>query len=539
MSEFKQLAEEILQSIWKNSPHAATFAGIHEHDNKLDNVNRDFLVDVNKEHRDFLHRLRALDESTLSREEHIDWQLLKNFLESNIRDFEELRYWQKNAAEYANLCVDALHILFLREFAPIQERTAAILSRMKQIPRFLQDSKRNLEGAPYIFTKLAIEITEEGQNFLKTITAKLSTMVPELASDLEKASREAAAAIDAYGDFLKNELLPKSTGDYAIGSDHFNFKLRKDHMLPYTAEEILEYGYDIRRLTERNLNEIAQKIDTKRTWIEIVEEIKNQHPQASELLATYKKEMERARKFVQDNDLVNIPRNEELDVISTPEFYRPVLPYAAYMNPAPFEKQQKGYFFVTPVDEDVSNEKQEEILRGHPLYGIPVTALHEGYPGHHLQLVHANQQKSKLRRILNTTVFIEGWALYCEEMMYEAGFYSDPRSRLLQLKDQLWRACRVIIDVRLHTKKMKYDEAVDFLIDCAKLQKVHAQKEVTRYTFTPTQPMSYLIGKRQILELKTEYQNRAGAKFNLKEFHDRLLVFGSIPICLIRESLGL
>jgi len=123
--------------------------------------------------------------------------------------------------------------------------------------------------------------------------------------------------------------------------------------------------------------------------------------------------------------------------------------------------------------------------------------------------------------------------------MYEAGFYSDPRSRLLQLKDQLWRACRVIIDVRLHTKKMKYDEAVDFLIDCAKLQKVHAQKEVTRYTFTPTQPMSYLIGKRQILELKTEYQNRAGAKFNLKEFHDRLLVFGSIPICLIRESLGL
>jgi uncharacterized protein (DUF885 family) len=539
MSEFKQLAEEILQSIWKSSPHAATFAGIHEYDNELDNVNRDFLVDVNKERRDFLHRLQALDESTLTSEQHIDWQLLKNFLESNIRDFEELRYWQKNAAEYANLCVDALHILFLREFAPIQERAAAILSRMKQIPRFLQDSKNNLKDAPYIFTKLAIEITEEGQNFLKTITAKLSTMVPELTSDLKKASREAAAAINVYGDFLKKELLPKSTGEFAVGADHFNFKLKTDHMLPYTAEEILEYGYDIRRLTVQNLEEIAQQIDTQKTWIEIVEEIKNQHPQASELLATYKKEMERARKFIQKNDLVTIPRNEELEVISTPEFYRPVLPYAAYMNPAPFEKQQKGYFFVTPVDEDVSNEKQEEILRGHPLYGIPVTALHEGYPGHHLQLVHANQQKSKLRRILNTTVFIEGWALYCEEMMYEAGFYSDPRSRLLQLKDQLWRACRVIIDVGLHTKKMKYDEAVDFLVDCAKLQKVHAQKEVTRYTFTPTQPMSYLIGKRQILELKRDYQNRAGAKFNLKEFHDRLLGFGSIPICLARESLGL
>ena len=123
--------------------------------------------------------------------------------------------------------------------------------------------------------------------------------------------------------------------------------------------------------------------------------------------------------------------------------------------------------------------------------------------------------------------------------MYDAGFYSDPRSRLLQLKDQLWRACRVIIDVGLHTKKIKYDEAVNFLVDCAKLQKVHAQEEVTRYTFTPTQPMSYLIGKRQILELKRDYMIKAGHKFNLKEFHDQLLSFGSIPTCLIRQSLGL
>ena len=539
MSEFNQLVEEILQSFWRSSPYSATFVGIHDYDHELDNVDRDFLVAVNKERREFLTRLQALDERALSREEHIDWQLLKNFLQSNIRDFDELRYWQKNAAEYANLSVDALHILFLREFAPIKERAAAILSRMKQIPRFLQESKCNLEDAPDIFTKLAIEISKGGQIFLRVITEKLKTMVPELASDLEKAGKEAMAAIDAYGDFLKNELLPRSTGDYAIGPDHFNFKLKTDHMLPYTAEEILEYGYNIRRLTERNLEEIAQQIDTKKTWIEIVEEITNQHPQASDLLSTYKKEMQRAKQFIQENDLVTLPRAEELEVIATPEFYRPVLPYAAYMNPAPFEKQQKGYFFVTPVDENLSDEKQKETLRGHSIYGIPVTALHEGYPGHHLQLVHANQLENKLRRVLNTNVFIEGWALYCEEMMYEAGFYSNPRSRLLQLKDQLWRACRVIIDVKLHTKMMKYDEAVSFLVDCAKLQKVHAEKEVTRYTFTPTQPMSYLIGKRQIQELKKDYLNRAGTEFNLKGFHDRLLSFGSIPICLIRESLGL
>jgi uncharacterized protein (DUF885 family) len=539
MSDFDKLVEEILESFWKSSPFAATFVGIHKYDHELDNVDGGYLMSVNKERRGFLKRLEDLDEKAMNHEEYIDWQLLKNWLQSNIRDFEEMRHWQKNAADYANICVDALHILFLREFAPIEERAAAILSRMKQIPRFLQEGKRNLKDTPRIFTELAIQINEGGQGFLKTIAAKLSRVAPGLASDLEKASKDASTAINSYGDFLKNELLPKSTGDFAIGSDHFNFKLKTDHMLPYTAEQILEYGYEVKRSTEEELSRIAQQIDESKTWIDIVDDIKNEHPQASELLAAYKKEMERARRFVKENDLVTLPHAEELEVIPTPAFYRPVLPYAAYMNPAPFEKQQKGYFFVTPVDENLSTEKQEDILRGHPIYGIPVTALHEGYPGHHLQLVYANYLENKLRRLMHTNVFIEGWALYCEEMMYDAGFYSDPRSRLLQLKDQLWRACRVIIDVGLHTKKMDYEEAVELLVNDAKLQRVHAEKEVTRYTFTPTQPMSYLVGKKQILELKNDYQKSIEPKFNLKEFHNRLLSFGSIPICLLKKEFGL
>ena len=538
MSEFRQLADQILESFWRSSPYVATFFGIHKYDHELDNVDADYLMDVNKERKDFLNQLEGLDEKKLKPEERIDWQLLKNLLKSSTREFEEIRYWQKNAAEYAGLCVDALHILFLREFAPIEERAAAILSRMKQIPRFLRDSKRNLKDAPQIFTKLAIETNNGGQHFLQTIAAKLSDLVPAIASDIEKASKEAAAAIADYGHFLETELLPKSKGAFAIGAEYFNFKLKTDHMLPYTAEQILDYGHTQKRSTEEALSQIARQINKGKTWVQTVEDIKDHHPQASDLLSTYKTEMERARKFIQDKDLVSIPPAEELEVIDTPAFYRPVLPYAAYMNPAPFERQQKGYFFVTPVDENMPVAQQEETLRGHSFYGIPVTALHEGYPGHHLQLVHANYLKNKLRRILNTNVFIEGWALYCEEMMYEAGFYSDPRSRLLQLKDQLWRACRVIIDVQLHTKRMTYEEAVNLLVDCAKLQKVHAEKEVTRYTFSPTQPMSYLIGKKQILDLKNDYQKNTGDKFALKGFHDKLLSFGSIPVCLIRKELG-
>lgn len=539
MSDFRQLAEEIIASSWKNSPIAATFAGIHDHDHELDDIDRDRLAAVNSERKRFLDRLGSLNQDALGPDDRIDHLLLCNYLRSSIKEFEDVRYWQKNPADYANSCIDAVHVLLLREFAPLEERAAAILSRMEQIPRFLRDAKRNLDDTPRVFTRLAIDINAGGRNFIDKMTTELGSRVPALARDLDATRGRALAAMTDYARYLEKEILPRATGTFAVGAEHYNFKLKTDHVLPYTAGELLEYGQNIKERTERELEQAARHIDPDRTWIELVEDIKNLHPRAPDLAAAYKREMERARQFIRDHDLVTLPRDEALEVIPTPEFLRPTLPYAAYMNPAPFEEQQKGFFFVTPVDERLPLDRQEEILRGHPSCGIPVIALHEGYPGHHLQLVHANRVRSRLRRLLGTTVFIEGWALYCEEMMYDAGFYSDPRSRLLQLKDQLWRACRVIIDVGLHTGNMTFEQAVDLLVDGAKLQRVHAEKEVTRYTFTPTQPMSYLVGKRQIVELRRDYQNKAGADFNLKKFHDLILGFGSIPVCLIRQALGI
>jgi len=482
-------------------------------------------------------KIEKIEKEELTAKEYIDWQLLRNSLESDIKSFEEIRYWEKQPFMYAEICIDSLFILFIREFAPIEQRAAAILSRMKQIPKLLKESQHNLKDSPDIFTKLAIEMVKGGEIFFKTVVSQLGTMVPKLETELEKVGAQALTAFENYSTFLKNEYLPKSKGEFAIGKVLFNFKLEKNHMLPYNADQILEIGKEAKQSTEDELTNVARTIDSNKPWWEVVQDIKKHHPQASELLATYQKEMEAARRFVQEKNLVTIPPGEELEVIPTPPFYRPILPYAAYMRPAPFEMQQKGFFYVTPVEENVTKEKQEKILRGHSFHKIPVTALHEGYPGHHLQLVRANQHERKLRRLLRTTVFVEGWALYCEEMMADAGFYSDPRTKLFKLKDQLWRACRVIIDVGLHTKTMDYAQAVNFLMNDAKVEKVHAEKEVTRYTFTPTQPMSYLIGKKQILELKKDCEKKLGKEFNLKEFHDRLIGYGSIPICLIRKAL--
>jgi len=539
MSEFDKFVDEVMEFFWQSSPYGATFAGIHKYDHELDQMSYHYLEEVNKKTKTYIRRLNQWNKNKLSADEYIDWQLLTNALESGVKTYEDIRYWQKDPSSYVTLCLYSLFILVIRDFAPIEERARSFLSRLKQVPRLLNEARANLRDSPAVFTRLGIEVIEGGRTFFQEMVPQLGTAAPLLRAELEKAAREAADAFDDYGRFLKDEHLVRSTGDFAIGRELFNYKLAVDHMLPYKADEVLTIGQEAKTATEQEMALVSRAIDKSKPWWEVVEDVKLHYPKAEELLSTYKREMERARDFVRAKDLVTIPPGEELAVIPTPAFDRPFLPYAAYMPPAPFEDKQKGHFYVTPVEEHFSAEQQKEMLMGHPIHGIPVIALHEAYPGHHLQLVHANRAERKLRRLLGTSVFAEGWALYCEEMMYDAGFYSDPRTKLLKLKDQLWRACRVIIDVGLHTKDMKFEEAVNLLVNDAMLERVHAEKEVTRYTFTPTQPLSYLVGKKQILELRKDYEEKQGKNFCLKEFHDKLLSFGTIPVVLIRKALGL
>jgi len=173
---------------------------------------------------------------------------------------------------------------------------------------------------------------------------------------------------------------------------------------------------------------------------------------------------------------------------------------------------------------------------GHNRYGMLLTNVHEGYPGHHLQLVHASAVQSPVRKLLWNTVFCEGWALYCEQLMLDQGVSDDPHYRMFQLKDQLWRACRVVIDVKLHTGAMTVHEAVDMLVDVAHLERPNAIGEVRRYTQSPTQPMSYLLGKQQILDLRERERQRLGPRFDLCSFHNRLLSYGTIPVALIEPT---
>ena len=248
--------------------------------------------------------------------------------------------------------------------------------------------------------------------------------------------------------------------------------------------------------------------------------------------------MAAARQFVIDHEIATIPAGEEIRIEPTPEFMRPIIPYAAYSSPGFLEPVQEGVFIVTPVDEGADAEAAERKLRGHPLADIPVTALHEAYPGHHLQLVVANQTSTLPRKFGSwlSSLFVEGWAFYCEELMEQLGFIDQPIQKLARLQAQQWRAARIILDVSLHTNQMGVQEAIDFLVERASLEPDDAKAEVRRYTMSPTQPQCYLMGKLQILELVAEYKRRF-PQAGLRQMHDAILNSGSLPPRLMRLKL--
>jgi uncharacterized protein (DUF885 family) len=462
-------------------------------------------------------------------------------LKSIIRDYERKQGHRRDPGFYIDQVMGGLFMLIMKDFAPIADRLASIVGRLKMVAGVLEAGKGNIvpEEVPGVWAEVAVEQARQARPFIMTFLPSLAEGSDDgLKADIKDASSNAAEAVGEFLAFLEQDVLPNAKGDFAVGKDLFEELLRENHMVDYGADELIETGWRLFSETEAEIRAIAKEIDPARTVQEIMEDAKSDHPTAEGLLQAYQDAMEAARQYVVDHDIATIPGGETLKIIETPAYLRPLLPYAAYMPPGVLEEQQDGLFLVTPVDPDAPEEVQREKLRGQNFAKLPVTALHEAYPGHHLQLVWANRQKSIPRRMGSylSTFFIEGWAFYCEELMEKLGYISSPVQRLGRLKDQLWRAARIILDVSLHTRGMKVEEAVDFLVEKCQLEPSNALAEVRRYTGAPTQPQSYLMGKLAILDLVADYR-KANPDMSLKEMHDSILACGSLPPKLMRKRL--
>lgn len=533
------LIDEILRSIWSANPTAATSAGIHDHDDRLVDCDPDAIqarLGSLAAHRRDLDRLAGTIPA-LQPDDALDVRVLRDTLEVDERLLREVRAPFRDPSYYLDEILYGIYLLAERQFAPLPERAQSAARRARAVPGLLKQARANLSdpGAiPPEWVTAALQQVQGGLAFLEAARRELAPQAGSARADLEGGLSVAAEALSGFGDHVRARLLPSASGGFAVGRDLFDFLLRVQHGIDLDADALHEFGAAQVTRCRELLEEAARAVDPHRSWQDLVAGWKEDHPSEQAFLAEYRREVERAREFVRSRGLATLPQGELLRVVATPSFQTKVTPFAAYVAPAPFESGKEGFLWVTPPPAGAPPEVRSRMLQDHLRPSIPATVVHETYPGHHLQLSVACRIPSRVRRFVGTSVLVEGWAFYCEEMMAEQSYYEDPRSRVMLFKDQLWRSCRVVIDVGLQTRGMTAKAAADMLHEVARLEAPSAGAEVLRYTRTPTQPMSYAVGKQAILDLREDVRRRLGPAFDLGAFHDRFLSFGSIPVGLIR-----
>jgi uncharacterized protein (DUF885 family) len=478
-----------------------------------------------------LNALRQIATSELNQDEAIDYALLEGQL--TIQNYEHAKedYRLKWPDIYSP--IDAIYILTVRE---TNDFASNLLSRLKRTPGIVQQGIANLSrkaaNPPKLWTQMAIEGAKGGLSFLDNLPShpKVQAEVKD-ATVLRDAIGNAKSALQNFAVYLESDLSPRSCGTYAVGAAHYNLLLKKKHFLDHNDRSLLALGETLFAGTKNELSALAEELAPGKDIEDVARRIQGYHPSLDEILTAYQKAMEAARNFVRDRKLVSFPPKEKLHVVHTPEFRRHEIPFAAYLSPSPKDPDQVGYYYVTPVSDN-------ELLREHNWVGLENTSVHESYPGHHLQFSVANSipAASTLPRLMNeSSVFYEGWALYCEQLMQEEGFLKTKEHRFVMLKDRLWRALRIIIDVKTQTGEMTYDEAADLMVRELHFPRAQACGDLNWYSQSPAVPMGYALGWSMINRLRQREQTRLGDKFNLCEFHDKLLSAGSISFPLVEK----
>ena len=520
---------------WSLDPVAATQAGVKTHDDRYGRYSPGALAP----HLAALRSLAAaLEEATTeSLDDEIDRTALLNEIRVTLRRFERERAQAKNPGFWLSHLLGGLHFLMLRRDRSAGDRALAVLGRLEDVPAFLDDARAALVEPVRVFAETALRVTDGGIQLVQEVAATVAGEAPAFAARLGAARDAAAAALTSFQSDL-GQWLDTGSEHFALGEDDFTFRLHFEHALRDTAPELWRYGHHLQQEIEADLAARARRLHSRGGWHAVVDRLRADHPTAGTLVQSYAQAMARARNFVADRGLAPIP-DAPLDVVPTPAFMRPIIPFAAYDSPGPYSTDRTGWFYVTVPDPRLTPEQQERVLRDHCRFELPATALHEGYPGHHLQLVHAQQQPSHVRRYVWTPLTVEGWALYCEEMMADQGFYSSEEEHLFQRVHLLWRAVRILLDVGLHTRGMTFEQAVDQLVDLLHLDRANAEAEVRRYCAEPAYPLCYAVGRRELLRLREDYRAARGGDFTLPGFHASILQYGGLPVALIRWGLNL
>ena len=501
--------------------------------------------------KEFRDKLNAIDGTQLTGANNIDFRILKENIDYEIFRAEELKEPEWNPLVYMQSLANSLYLLVARDFAPAEKRIPSLRQRLEKIPGVIAQAKANLQHPPRIHTETAIEQTQGAINLVRTDLAPLLDQAPQMKKDLAPLQDKTAAALEDYKKWLQNDLLPRSDGDFRLGEQKYRKKLHFALASDLPMEEILKRAKADLEQTQTAIYETALPLykkyfpnadqqsfaDKHKVTAAVLDKLAEQHPNDATVVDYAKKVVTEATDFVKRHDVVSVP-NMPLDVIAMPEFKRGVA--IAYCDaPGPLEKNGKTLFAVAPTPKDWSKERKESFFREYNNYMIRDLTVHEAMPGHFLQLARSNEFRAPtlVRAIFQSGPFIEGWAVYCEQVMAEQG-YGGPEVKMQQLKMRLRAICNAILDQSIHAGNMSEKEAMDLMTKEAYQQEGEAVAKWKRARLTSAQLSTYFVGATEHLDLRAAEQKKLGDQFNLKKYNDQVISYGSPPVKYVRELMG-
>ncbi|MCH2411077.1 DUF885 domain-containing protein [Myxococcota bacterium] len=531
-----QLLDEYVSYLHETNPTIAGLDGIHEYDDLLEDPSKESIEAQIRELGGWSRRLEGILSSTLTSREKRERKVLADNIDARLFQLEQIRPWQSNPLHYAETLATSLSSQVLFNYAPVSDRARRLVSKLRQVPRFLDAAQENISDPPGLFVRVGLESLEGVLLFVERDLPKVFRNLDDMhiLGDLADASTLASNALRNYLVHLRDTVAPRSRASFRLGADRFSTKLRLEEGIETSAQHLLEIASAELQEKKDEFQSVASELagGSAKAW----ETLKGRHPGADELLAVAEGQLNTLLTFIRRKRLMKVPEHPLPIVAPTPDFYR--WTFASLWSAGPYEsKSLPAYYYVTNVDPSWAAEKQEQHLRDLNHASLWSISMHEVFPGHFLHAEHLRLLENPLRKsnLFAPVSVTEGWAHYCEQMMLEEGFErGNTEIRLGQLSVSLLRLARTVVGIRLHTEDLSVEQGVRFFREEAFLEEGTARQEAERGTFNPSYVM-YSIGKQMLNKLRADYKSMMGDKFSLGAFHNQFLSQGVLPFWLHRE----
>ncbi len=534
VQELRTLADAYLRAYCDTYPHVAVWLGFHEYDGRLPDLSRRAREARLADLRRFLSDLERIDPTDLDPQAWLDYQVVRHEALFEAFAIEDWRRLERDPIPYLETLDVGNYIL--RNYAPLEVRARALLAHLRGVPAVLSAMRENLIHPMRPAVGVAVRIGKGLASFLQNdLPGALSGLEDgALRAELDEAIRDAVREVNAAVSWLENDLAPRATDDFALGPERFARMLALSEGLDIPLDRLREVAEaDLARNKEAFLETAARLGGPGRDPQQVIAEGKRRHPAPEDLIPTVRQLVDDLRQTVITRGIVSVPYDENCIVAETPPFLR--YAFAMMYSSGPFETAaRESYYYVTPPEPDWPPEKVEEWMTAFTYHSLWSTCVHEAWPGHYLHGLHTRNAPSAVTKAFGSYAFTEGWAHYCEQMMWETVCPDDLWARLGQLSEALLRDVRFVCALGLHTAGMTVEEATRRFMEDAFMERATAEEEAVRGTYDPGY-LNYTLGKLMLLKLREDVRAREGENFDLRRFHDRFLSYGTPPIPVVRR----